>query len=81
MAPVVVQRIMGHTDIQVTLNTYTSVFDEFKEKEIEKVNKYFIKKKMLSDNTKLLDEYEIEEDIDDGIKSDTEYEIEWEKAC
>ena len=47
MAPVVVQRLMGHTDIQVTLNTYTSVFDEFKEKEIEKVNKYFIKKKIL----------------------------------
>ncbi len=28
MAPVVVQRLMGHTDIAVTLNTYTSVFDE-----------------------------------------------------
>ena len=32
MAPVVVQRLMGHTDIAVTLNTYTSVFDEFKTK-------------------------------------------------
>ncbi len=67
---------MGHTDIQVTLNTYTSVFDEFKEKEIEKVNKYFIKKKMLDENPKLLTEYEIEDDIDDEVKDDIEYEIE-----
>ena len=36
MAPVVVQRLMGHKDISVTLNTYTSVFDKFKEKEIDK---------------------------------------------
>ena len=42
MAPVVVQKLMGHTDIQVTLNTYTSVFDKFKEKEIDKVNKYYL---------------------------------------
>ena len=73
MQPVVVQRLMGHTDIAVTLNTYTSVFDEFKEKEIEKVNKYFIQKKMLSDNTKLLEEeYESENEFED----DDEYEIE-----
>ena len=35
VSPVVLQRILGHKDIQVTLNTYTSVFHEFKEKEIE----------------------------------------------
>ena len=39
MAPVVVQRLMGHNDISVTLNTYTSVYDKFKEKEIDKVSK------------------------------------------
>ena len=37
VSPVVLQRILGHKDIQVTLNTYTSVFHEFKEKEIEKI--------------------------------------------
>lgn len=47
MAPVVVQKLMGHTDISVTLNTYTSVFDKFKEKEIEKVNKYYIEENLL----------------------------------
>lgn len=36
MAPVVVQKLMGHTDIGVTLNTYTTVFDKFKE--IVKIN-------------------------------------------
>ncbi len=53
MAPVVVQKLMGHKDVSVTLNTYTSVFDKFKEKEIEKVNKYYLEENML-DSVKLL---------------------------
>ena len=69
MQPVVVQRLMGHTDIQVTLNTYTDVYDEFKAKEIEKANKYFLKNKMLAEN-KLLNESN-ENEIDS-----TAYEIE-----
>ena len=60
MQPVVVQRLMGHTDIAVTLNTYTSVFDEFKQKEIDKVNQYFLKGNMI-ENQKLLDDSEEEE--------------------
>lgn len=55
MAPVVVQKLMGHTDIAVTLNTYTSVFDEFKQKEIDKVNKNYLKENMLK-AVKLLQE-------------------------
>ena len=55
MQPIVVQKLMGHTDIRITLNTYTSVFDKFKAKEIEKVNKYYMKEKMLKD-VKMLDE-------------------------
>ena len=31
MKPVVLQRLMGHTNIQITLNTYTSVFNKYKE--------------------------------------------------
>ena len=46
---------MVHKDISVTLNTYTSVFDKFKEEEIEieKVNKYYLEENML-DSVKLL---------------------------
>ena len=40
MNPAVLQKILGHTDIQVTLNTYTSVFDKYKDKEIEKLETY-----------------------------------------
>ena len=47
MAPVVVQRLMGHRDITVTLNTYTSVFDKFKQNEIDKVNKYYLDEKLI----------------------------------
>ena len=44
MNAVVLQRLMGHTDVKITLNTYTSVFNEFKEDEINKVTKYINKK-------------------------------------
>lgn len=60
MAPVVVQKLMGHTDVMVTLNTYTSVYDKFKEKEIEKVNKYYLEENMLK-AVKLLEEDEEKE--------------------
>ena len=42
MQPTVVQRNMGHTDVSVTLNIYADVFDEFKQKEQEKFNDYFM---------------------------------------
>ena len=54
MAPVVVQRLMGHKNIAVTLNTYTSVFDKFKEREIDKVNQYYLEENLI--NTNLLNE-------------------------
>ena len=50
MAPVVVQRLMGHKDIGVTLNTYTTVFDKFKEQEIDKVNQYYLNENMIKSN-------------------------------
>ncbi len=40
MSPVVLQRLLGHKDIETTLNTYASVFNKFKSDEIEKVTKY-----------------------------------------
>lgn len=40
MSPVVLQHILGHTDISITLNTYTSVFNSFKNEELEKYNEY-----------------------------------------
>lgn len=40
--PVVLQRLLGHKDIQTTLNTYTSVFNKFKVDEIEKLNNYLL---------------------------------------
>jgi len=40
MSAVVLQRILGHKDIETTLNTYTSVFNSFKENELEKFEKY-----------------------------------------
>lgn len=48
MAPVVLQKLMGHKDVSVTLNTYTSVFNEYKEKELEKVNNYYLNNNLVN---------------------------------
>lgn len=60
MAPVVVQRLMGHKDISITLNTYTSVFDKFKENEIDKVNQYYLRENLALNQPKQLAESEKE---------------------
>lgn len=40
MSPVALQKILGHSDIKTTLNTYTTVFNKFKNDEIDKTIKY-----------------------------------------
>lgn len=40
MSAVVLQRILGHTNISITLNTYTSVFNAYKNDEFEKYTNY-----------------------------------------
>ena len=37
----VLQRLLGHTDIQTTLNTYCDVFENFEETYIEKTQEYY----------------------------------------
>ena len=63
MAPVVVQRLMGHKDIRITLNTYTSVLNKFKESEIDKVNQYYLEQNLVSNNA-LPDEIFLQENND-----------------
>lgn len=60
---------MGHKDIRVTLNTYTSVYDSFKEREIEKVNRYFMNENMIETVKRL--ESDIEEFEDGNNHIDT----------
>lgn len=43
MTAVVLSKLLGHTDIQTTLNTYTSVFNKFKKTEIDSSIKYLKK--------------------------------------
>ena len=49
VTPVVLQKLMGHTDVSITLNTYTSVFDKYKETELEKVNQYYMSQNLLQE--------------------------------
>ena len=74
MRAVALQRLMGHTDVSVTLNTYTSVFNKYKESELQKVNDYYLNNQifspsnLLEENKKLLNALKINE------KENREYE-------
>lgn len=74
MRAVALQRLMGHTDVSVTLNTYTSVFNKYKESELQKVNDYYLNNQifssssLLEENQKLLNALEVSE------KENKEYE-------
>ena len=75
MSPVVLQKLMGHTDVSVTLNAYTSVFDKYKKAELEKVNQYYIEQNLLKpqsdkniylkDGTNLIDAKSFDEEDED----------------
>ena len=41
---------MGHKNIAVTLNTYTSVFNKYKERELDKVNQYYLNENLIENN-------------------------------
>ena len=49
MRAVAVQRLLGHKDVSVTLNTYTTIFDRYKEQEIEKLNDYYMNNEIVID--------------------------------
>ena len=57
MRAVAVQRLLGHKDVSVTLNTYTTIFDKYKEQEIEKLNSYCMNNDIVTNNY-LLEESE-----------------------
>ena len=54
MRAVALQRLMGHTDVAITLNTYTSVFNKYKETELEKVNNYYMQQSIIEQTQNLL---------------------------
>lgn len=41
MRAVALKNLMGHKNIEITLNTYTSIFDKYKNEELSKVNDYY----------------------------------------
>ena len=51
MRAVALQRLMGHTDINITLNTYTTVFNKYKEEELKKVNEYYLNNDIFNTNS------------------------------
>lgn len=40
MRDIALQKILGHANIKTTYSIYATVFNKYKEEEIEKVNKY-----------------------------------------
>lgn len=62
MRAVAVQRLMGHSNVTVTLKIYTDVFNKYKESELEKVNNYYL------NNEFFKKEYDIPDNADLTIK-------------
>lgn len=50
MSAKILQRLLGHTDIKITMNTYCDAFEQFETENIKKVNEY-MKQKGLTLNT------------------------------
>ena len=52
MRAVALQRLMGHSSVSITLNTYTSVFNKYKNSELEKVNNYYMNNEIFKNESK-----------------------------
>lgn len=55
MRAVALQRLMGHSDISVTLNIYVSIFNKYKQEELEKVNEYYMSNCIIEPTEQFLD--------------------------
>lgn len=81
MRAVALQRLMGHTDVGITLNTYTSVFNRYKESELEKVNQYYMnnelfkntKPQQMIEDIKVLKSAEDNEELEDFTNNKNNY--------
>lgn len=54
MRAVALQRLMGHANVSITLNVYTSVFNKYKNSELEKVNNYYMNNEIFKNEPKTL---------------------------
>lgn len=41
MQPIVLSKLLGHSDIRITLNTYVKIFNEYKTKVAKEVENYY----------------------------------------
>ena len=55
MRAVALQRLMGHSNVSITLNVYTSVFNKYKNSELEKVNDYYMNNEIFKNSPKALE--------------------------
>lgn len=58
ISPVAVQKLMGHEDLSVTMNTYVSVLNKFKTDELKKLNSFYNKEAVFG-NKKVSSKLEI----------------------
>lgn len=55
MRAVALQRLMGHSTVAITLDRYTSIFNRYKNSELEKVNNYYLNNEIFTNNQQLLE--------------------------
>jgi integrase len=55
MRAVALKELMGHSDVSITLNVYASVFNKYKNSELEKVNNYYMNNEIFKNEPKVLE--------------------------
>lgn len=55
MQAVALKELMGHSDVSITLNVYASVFNKYKNSELEKVNNYYMNNEIFKNEPKVLE--------------------------
>lgn len=55
MRAVALKELMGHSDVSTTLNIYASVFNKFKNSELEKVNNYYMNNEIFKQEPQMLE--------------------------
>lgn len=68
MRAVALQRLMGHSNVSITLNVYTSVFQRYKESELLKVNNYYMNHAIFANENNMLEDTQKLRRADDDIE-------------
>ena len=67
MQPIVLSKLMGHSDIRITLNTYVKIFNEYQTKASQNVENYYENINLLNNSNTLNNFVDNQEQVETKI--------------